>query len=253
MQVLRFLPVLLVACLGGTSALAQKTPSATAPAPERNMNNSGLIANIGNEQNAFYTFDTRYEGLKGTPYLVSGWRPADLTLSDGRAFSDIPARFDVYSKRLVIKQNKDSVWLDQRMVREFVLHDSPSPAMPTRTDRRFRAFPDATDAELRTSFAELLHEGPQYALLKLPRKKLVKANYQGPYAADRRFDELIDRETYYLRRPDGTLVEVKPNLKGLTAVDAALGQKLQAEAARSKASGKSEAELVALLQAVDAK
>ncbi|WP_400191347.1 hypothetical protein [Hymenobacter sp. B81] len=253
MQVSRIIAGALTAWLAAGAALAQ-APADKSAKPEkiqRQEENLGITAHIGAEIGAIYRFDTRYEGLKGSPYLVKGWNRADLITNDGRHVKQLPVRYDVYGKRLIVRKGQDSIWVDKTSVREFLLFDAPSPSLPARYERRFRVFADAPDADLRGSFVELLHEGPQYALLKLPRKKVLKANYKDPYAADRPYDQLLDGETYFLRRPDGSVVEVKASLRSLAAADEPLGQKLKAEAIRTKVTGKSEAELVDLLQGVD--
>ena len=200
------LTALLLSC--GTVALAQQT----AKSSTANYNKTNITPG---EFQAYNTFDYRYEGLMGTPYLQKGWGKAKLTLADKREVAGAPARYDVFRRVLVVQpyeNKKDSVWLDASRMQEFTL----LPLVPGMPERHFVPFTDAPEEEKRTAFVEELYRGANgYALLKLPRKVLVKANYQGAYAADRRFDELVDRTDYYLRRPDGTATEVKLSQKSI--------------------------------------
>ncbi|OON65820.1 hypothetical protein B0919_23305 [Hymenobacter sp. CRA2] len=215
------------------------------PAPDAaaNANKTNIVPG---EFQAYNSFDHRYEGIVGTPYLIKGWTPTTLQLVDKRQVDNVPARYDVYRQVLVIRpDNKsDSVWLDATRLTGFVL----PPLLSGQPARVFQPFADAPQPDQRRAFAEVLYQGAAgYTLLKLPRKILVKANYQGGYAADRRYDELVDRNTYFLRRPDGTVAEVKLNRKSL----AAAAGSLQPGLSSSKADIKTEQDAVQALQAAE--
>ncbi|GAB3824286.1 hypothetical protein [Hymenobacter jeollabukensis] len=233
--------LLLGFALGVTPAVAQQTTNGAAQPANYNKTNIAP-----GEFQAYNTFDHRYEGLVGTPYLSKGWSMAKVTLADKRELAGAPARYDVYRRVLVVQpyaNKKDSVWLDANRMKEFSL----LPVLPGQAERRFLPFAEAPDAEKRTAFVEVLYQGASgYALLKLPRKLMVKANYQGGYAADRRFDELVDRTEYYLRRPDGSVVEVKLNQKSIAGAAPAL-----AALGQTKRTVKTEQDAVELLRAAD--
>lgn len=228
------------ACLLALPALAQQP----ATVQQQNYNRSNL--NTGEFQ-AYNTFDYRYEGLSGTPYLQKGWMPANVTLADQRELKGVPSRYDVYRQVLVVQPyagKKDSVWLDVTRMKRFALQ----PVLPGQAERLFLPFADAPEAEKRKGFVEVLYQGSNgYSLLKLPRKVMVKANYEGAYAADRRFDELVNRVEYYLRRPDNSVVEVKLTRKSLAGAAASLPG-----LAQSKREVKTEEDAVALLRSVEA-
>jgi hypothetical protein len=239
----RFFGALLAGgCLLSLPALAQQP--AGQPARPQNYNKTNLTPN---EFQAYNTFDHRYEGLVGTPYLNKGWTLAKVTLADKRELASAPARYDVYRRLLVVQPyagKKDSVWLDATRMKEFSL----LPVLPGQAERRFVPFAEAPDAEKRNTFVEVLYQGANgYSLLKLPRKLMVKANYQGGYAADRRFDELVDRTEYYLRRPDGSVAEVKLSQKSLAAAAPAL-----TALAQTKRNVKTEQDAVEALRAAEA-
>jgi hypothetical protein len=222
-----------------TAATAQQ---GRVPASPANVNKTNIAPG---EFQTFFVFDHRYEGVQGTPYLMKGWTLANVLLNDKRLVEGVPARYDVYRRLLIIQPNggKDSLWLDATRLSEFVF-----PAvLPGQPDRRFRLFLEAPDVNQRAAFVEVLHRGPGYELLLLPRKALIKANYQGSYSADRRYDELIDRNTYFLRRPDNSVVEVKLSRKSLLSA----APDLQASLGTNKAEVKTESDAVNLLQSLD--
>jgi hypothetical protein len=238
----RFAPLLLLTLgwLAAAPALAQQTNGAIQPP---NYNKSNIAPG---EFQAYNTFDYRYEGLVGTPYLQKGWTLATVTLADKRVLQGTPSRYDVYRQLLVVKPyagKKDSVWLDANRMDGFVLQ----PTLPGQPERVFQPFAEAPEAAKRTAFVEVLYRSPSgYTLLKLPRKLMVKANYQGGYAADRRFDELVDRTEYYLRRPDGSVMEVKLSRKSLAGAAPAL-----TALGQSKKDVKTEQDAVELLRSAE--
>lgn len=229
-----------LSCLAATPALAQQPTNQ----PSANYNKTNITPG---EFQSYNTFDHRYDGLVGTPYLQKGWTLAKVTLNDKRQLQGAPSRYDVYRRLLVVQpyaNRKDSVWLDAARMSEFTL----MPLLPGQPERRFVPFADAPDADKRTAFVEELYRGANgYALLKLPRKVMVKANYQGSYSADRRYDELVDRTEYYLRRPDNSVVEVKLSQKSLAGAAPAWPALVQA-----KRNVKTEQEAVELLRAAEA-
>lgn len=193
--------------------------------------------------------DNRYEGLRGSPYVITRWLPATLTTRQKVEVKGVILKYDAYQQHLLMRdpQKGDSLQLDDNMIASFVLTD------PTRIpmEREFRRFLEAPEPAQSREFVEVLHQG-RYTLLKQYGKKLSAANYKGAYnAADQRHDELLDQPVYYLLRPNAGLVTIKPTLKGVQAAAPELAAALKARADLSKVSGKNETEVATLLRAVD--
>jgi len=199
--------------------------------------------------------DTRYEGLRGSPYAVARWLPAVITTSHDAVLQPVPLKYDVFQRRLLMRnpQKGDSIQLNDNLIKSFVLTDALLPDLATGQpyERHFRRFLEAPEMRQQAEFVEVLHAGKQYTLLKRYVKKLDQASYKGAYSSDKRYDELLDKNEYYLRRPDGTLETMKPTLKALQAAAPKLADALKAEAGKQKINGKSDAELARLLNAVD--
>lgn len=199
--------------------------------------------------------DTRYEGLRGSPYVITRWLPGTITMARSNSvLQPVPLKYDVFQKRILMRnvQKGDSLEINANLIKSFVLTDAamPDPATGKPTEHYFRRFLEAPTPIEQVDFVEVLHEG-KYTLLKRYAKRLEKASYQGAYSSDRRYDELVSKEEYFLRSPDRSLEPVKPNLKALQSAAPKLADALKAEASKQKLSGKSEAELVRLLNAVD--
>lgn len=190
-------------------------------------------------------------GLIGSPYVDSRWLPARLQMASGLPLAPVPLKYDVLNRRLLMLpyNRKDSLILDDRRLVSFELQEPARGAQPARL-RKFRRFAEAPVATQKAEYVEVLHEG-SYSLLKRYAKTLRKANYQGAYSSGERYDEVEDKTTYYLRRPDGVVVPVKLGLKPLQAAAPALAEALKS--APGAATAKTEADWAAVMAAVDSR
>lgn len=190
------------------------------------------------------------ESTKGSPYADSRWLPARLRMTNNVPLAPVPLKYDVLNQRLLmrpINRPNDSLQLDDRLLASFELEEPALTATGTRK-RLFRRFTEAPVSTQRTDYVEVLHEG-KYALLKRYGKALRKADYQGAYSTDRRYDEIEDKPTYYLRRPNGSVEPVKLTLKALQNAAPELASALKA--APKSSAAKTDAEWAAVLAAAD--
>ncbi|GAB3333602.1 hypothetical protein ACFQT0_18950 [Hymenobacter humi] len=189
-------------------------------------------------------------GLIGSPYVDNRWLPARITLNNKIPLAAVPLKYDVLEQRLLmrtVERPNDSLQLDDRRVVQFVLLE-PGFAQGLGRQRTFRRFEEAPLAKNRPDYVEVLHEG-RYTLLKHYVKSLKKADFQGAYSSDRRYDEIEDKTVYYLRTPEAQLLPVKLSLRPLQAAAPALAAALKAAA--SKQNPKTEADWAAILNAAD--
>ncbi len=185
---------------------------------------------------------------KGSPYVLNRWLPGRVRLSNNVVLAAIPLKYDVLNRRILMRetlQSRDSLQLDDRQVVSFTLDEAATPLAPARV-HLFQRFTDAPDAGYRSAYAEILHQG-RYTLLKLHAKKFIPADYQTAYGNGRRDNEIEDRQLYFLRRPDASVVPVKLNLRALMAAAPDLAAKL------AQASPNTEADWSRVLGAADTK
>jgi hypothetical protein len=192
--------------LVAAAALAQN-PTPVGYDAQENLNTAGMAGNM----TVMRGFDNRYEGMRGSPYLLPYWCNADVQLASGKTQPDVPVKLDVYSDWLVMRRQRgDSAVVDPAQVKGFVLKDATAGR-----DRTFVKTAVKTDnGAVRNEFMEVIHEGKTALLVRYDRR-ILKANYQGGYNADRRYDELLPEESHYLRKPDGTLAKLKLNRKAV--------------------------------------
>ncbi|TGE29098.1 hypothetical protein [Hymenobacter metallicola] len=164
----------------------------------------------------------------------------------------VPLKYDVLNRRLLMRpvsRPNDSLQLDDKLVAGFEIEEPADGLSPARR-RLFRRFSEAATPAQRADYVEVLHEG-NYVLLKHYDKTLRKANFQGAYSSGQRYDEIEDKLTYYLRRPDGSLTPVKLVAKAMQTAAPALAATLKSTPDAEKA--KTEADWVKLWATIDKK
>lgn len=238
MEILRSLAAAL-AFLSSILAARAQSPAAGQSGADMQVNIQSLVAGRP------ASLPTGSAELKGSPYVADRWLLGRLVLGNKISLKPVPLKYDVLGQRLLMRENfqsRDSLQLNDTQVVHFTLDEPATALAPART-RTFQRFLDAPDPRYRAAYAEVLHEG-RYALLKHYLKTLRKANNQSAYG-DRSYDEIEDKTAYYLRRPDGRVVPIKLNLKGLAeaAPDLALKQ--------AQPAPKTEADWAAALDAAD--
>ncbi len=190
-------------------------------------------------------------GTKGSPYVDDRWLLARLRLNRNVPLAPVPLKYDVLNHQLLMRpidRPNDSLRLDDQRVISFEL-DQPAGLQPAHT-RHFRRFVEAPVPSQQAEYVEVLHEG-RYTLLKRYTKLLTKASYQQAYGSGQRYDEIEDKNQYYLLRPDKKLVPLKLTLKMLQAAAPELAASLKATPAAARA--QTDLEWRAVLDAVDAK
>lgn len=183
-------------------------------APEKQQ----IINEVGKNfnQGAVQTFDERYEGIQGTPFLSDQWTPGKVTMRNGKVFTKVQLKYDLYRDEIVVKHPYDhAVIPDKRTITQFSIdaQQNEDSLFFIRVDYlpNFRNFPP-------NRFAQVLYGSlstpDASTLLALHTKKLIKADYQGGYNANRRYDEFSHVMTsYYLVKPNGQVYRFKPTLK----------------------------------------
>lgn len=191
-------------------------------------------------------------GVMGSPYIDNRWLLARLTLSTKVPLAPVPLKYDVLNQRLLMRpfnRPNDSLQLDDRSVTRFEL-DEPVAGTTTVRKRVFRRFEEAPVPNQRTDYVEVLHEG-RYSLLKRYVKMLRKANNAGAYNTGQQYDQVEDKNVYYLRRPGASLVPIKLSVKTLQAAMPELAAALKESDAAQKA--KTDAEWASVLDTLDPK
>lgn len=226
------------------------TPRTDTPDPTQSDLNLRLNAlNGAGTAPLIWRVDTRYEGLRGTPYFQPDWSKGQIQLTNGRKYTDVPIKFDAHRQALVLlrpKQGNDSIIIDQQTVRHFLV------ANPDGQEYLFKRYPalKTDDPQIRDGYFMVLYEG-KTALLKRVVKLFKSADYKGAYNSNPRYDAYTDANAYYVLKADQTLTKIKLAKKSLLDALSDKEEALKTFVTGQKLEVKSEADAVSLVQHYD--
>ncbi|WP_259017132.1 hypothetical protein [Emticicia fluvialis] len=168
----------------------------------------GVDGTPGKNRLAMGTYDLRYEGVKGSRYFLEEWLNGELVFvkENTKAPKMVPLKYDTHRKELLFKRTVgDSIVVNPDQITGFVINDTKNSI----------SYPFIKVDGLRTeggvvpvTYLLVLYKS-KTSLLKHVSKMMQKANYQGAYSVDRRYDSYLDNSEYYLKKPDGSLNRVK--------------------------------------------
>ncbi|GAB3992640.1 hypothetical protein GCM10028807_25950 [Spirosoma daeguense] len=159
------------------------------------------------------TIDQRYEGLRGTPYFLPEWNTGQIEVVSGQHYRNVPIKYNAYKQQLLLlrKQvNNDSIIVNANQVKSFQLTDNFGQLYV------FRRYPDAKTSETlaKEGYFLVLYQGKS-SLLKRVSKAFKQADYKSPYSNDIRYDEFQNTLSYYVLKPDQSLIKIKLSDKAL--------------------------------------
>jgi len=193
------------------------------------------------------SFDNRYEGVKGSPYVFDDWRQGDILVAKkDSTLRDLPVNFNTLNQTLVILQSSNSMASAPiASVREIRIRDGST--------RLFRVYDSGmveAAAEPGPKLYEVLHEN-NLLLLKAHDKYFQEADYKGAYSSGQTADEFFEQPKYYLRDVDGPFQAVKLRPKNLEKAIPEQKGAIKRLAREMNLTLYQEAEWVRLLQALD--
>jgi hypothetical protein len=186
---------------------------------EQNLN---AIGNLSRFANAGGTgFDTRYEGVKGSPRLFEKLLPSFLKVIGQDSYIQLETNIDLAGNLLLFNYPKTGklMAIPSDKIEEVNI-SSEGKEMVFRISRESDFEREIKDGR----FYQVLREGRIY-FIKLPIKKLIEADYKAVYSPDRRFDEYTTYYKYYIMRSGGkfqqiqltkkSLIKLFPDMKGI--------------------------------------
>ena len=156
-------------------------------------------------------FDTRYEGIKGSPRLFDTLLTSYLKVKGQDNYFQIEADIDLVSNILIFKHPKTgkllSIPIDN--ITEVVMISKGKDLIFRTTEGK------SFEKNLKEQkFFQVLKEGP-LQFIKIPEKKFIEANYKGAYSADVRYDEYKTFFRYYLMSKDSSYHQIQLTRKSL--------------------------------------
>jgi hypothetical protein len=177
--------------------------------------NLSAIGNLSRFANAGGTgFDTRYEGVKGSPRLFEKLLPSLLKVKGQDFYIQLETNIDLTGNLLLFNYPKTGKLMAVPSDKiEEVKINYEGKDMVFRISRENDFEREIKDGR----FYQVLREGRIY-FIKLPIKKLIEADYKAVYSPDRRFDEYTTYYKYYIMGPGGKFQQIQLTKKSLIKV-----------------------------------
>lgn len=209
----------LLVLLSLSTSMAQ-TPTAgdlNADGGNRNKENLRQVFQ-GGQSGMVGTFDGRYAGVKGTPFLLEDWTTGYVMLKDSTVYNGLEIKYDVMGENVAVllDNNQKPTLITKGLVKSFTLDYLG-------TTRTFIALgaKEIKNEPLPTGFYELIGDGKTKWLLK-HKKEILSADFKGAYSANQPSDRIVDSKPInYILTEDGNIYEVKRKAK---SIEEALGK-----------------------------
>jgi hypothetical protein len=200
-------------------------------------------------------FDSRYEGVKGSPFLNDSWGTGRLILSDSSIVkNNYSLRFNVYTNEIHIKLGEIERVLSNRELLSIELEY----AFPSISSQKIKLdkiiLPDNLNRHI---FGIYLFEGSKFYLYKHIKKVFKKADFQdkGIATVGNNFDSFDEQIQYYLREKSNTPFKIslkKGDITSACKVSKGNQKKLDTFCKEKEISGKlTEAETIELMSFIE--
>ena len=205
-----------------------------------NLRELGSVSGTGNVK----TFDNRYEGTKGTPYVFEAWAPGEIFLKSKKKVLVKEMNYNCYDNELVYLDpaTKAIRLINRYTVDLFYIINGSDTLL-------FVPIEPENDGEF--LFAQVLYNGGSM-VYKRYEKEFVRANYEGGYSADRKYDEFADKSSLYIsRQNDEKYYQVKKSKKQILEAFPGVEDEISSYIKSEKLDLKDEEDVVKLLKHYD--
>ncbi|MDX1942723.1 MAG: hypothetical protein SFU99_19320 [Saprospiraceae bacterium] len=197
-------------------------------------------------------FDNRYEGIKGTPFLFDEFHTGSILFVKQDTFSTpVKMNVDLITQTITVQLRDGSMGeITAAYVQAIKVSD---PASPRKTRSFIVANEGAVEGmkSVRPKFYEALYKG-EFMFLKAVQKKFRKADYAGAYSADRRYDEFLTEEAYWLKSPKSAYEKINPKRKDILKTLSAYESEIEKIAKEKKLGLNGEEDISKLLEFLEA-
>ncbi len=233
----------LIIAFGLLIALSSAAQNVTAPQgyeAKENLRELGSTDGTGTVQ----TFDNRYEGVKGTPYVFEQFRQGEVFLKSKKKVVIKDLNYNCMENEIVYLDPATKVTrlMNRFKVDLFMLHDGTE---------MITFVPLKLEEDAETIFAQVLYNKGSM-VYKVYEKEWVKANYEGGYSADRKYDEFVDKYSlYFMKKGENVLYKAKKSKKQMLAAFPGQENQISSFIKSNRLDLKNEESLVKLLEFYD--
>jgi len=205
----KILPVIILVLITGKVYTQDNKLFQTGITAEENLKAIGNLARFATAGGT--GFDTRYEGIKGSPRLFDTLYSSLLKIKDEDFYIQLKTDLDLIQNSLIFiyPTTGKLASIPSGIVKELKINKDGK-EMLYRTSGGNKYLKEFKESK----FFQVLKEG-QYQFIKLPIKKLIAADYKNAYSADRRYDEYTTYYKYYIISPDSVFHQIQLTRKSL--------------------------------------
>ena len=158
-------------------------------------------------------FDNRYEGVEGSPFYFDYWANGSIYLESGEQLINLKLKYNAYEDELIINRGKAGFYyFPKDNIQSFSIENSK-----TTETIHFKKL-DHLKKKDKQQFYQVLVEG-ELSLLKSVKVVFEKANYEGGYSNDKRYDEFKKYTSFYSASLSSHVPQkLKSNPAGVTKV-----------------------------------
>ena len=190
------------------------------------------------------TFDTRYEGVKGSPYLYEEWKKGAVLLAG--TTEPLPAllNYDCVNGQLLVRMpDGQPASLPVEAVNAFLI------STDDRDDEWAFFVSDVSEKGGKTFYQVIYNE--KTVLYKHLKKHFKPADYQRAYSPNRRYDEFEWDNQLYLKRENEIPEKIKLNAKAIISHFPDKSKELQDFISAGKLKFKSDEDLIRIIAYYD--
>lgn len=194
--------IISLACLLPFVCAAQNVSVPEGYEAKENLRELGSVDGTGSVR----TFDTRYEGVKGSPNVFEEFRPGEVYLKSKEKVVVKALNYNCVENEIIYIDPATEVTrvLNKYQVDLFTIQHG---------DQTGTFVPIKLEEDSETIFAEVLYNEASL-VYKVYYKDWLQANYEGGYSADRPYDQFVDKsDLYFLKQGDHTLYKAKKSKK----------------------------------------
>ena len=169
---------------------------------KENLRELGSTDGTGNVR----TFDNRYEGVKGTPYIFEEWYPGEIFLSSRQKVAIGQMNYNCFENEIVYKEPGSDVVrvMNRYKVDLFQVNQG---------GEKLNFVPLKLKENEEAIFVQVLYDQAS-RVYKFYQKEFLKANYEGGYSADRKYDEFVDKyDLLLMKEGESTIYKLKNSKK----------------------------------------
>lgn len=187
-------------------------------------------------------FDNRYTGVQGTPFYMETWSKGSLVINNGKQLSNVKIKYDAYQDELIILTSSGEYFVPKKQVKSFTLKSKDDTA-----NINFTKF-GHPKKKGEYQFYRVVYSG-KIKLLEQSNVIFEKANFEGAYSNDKRYDEFKKYFAfYYVDENSSVPVKLKTTLNSLIKIFPKHKDQIKSFIKANDYSCKSEKDLISILK-----